>query len=64
MGPIKLKVSEEVRFTRLFSNGLWKPNEYEDGGQLQVGIMKKKNLVADLALFFETMFPEDETTAA
>ena len=64
MGPIKLKVSEEVRFTRLFANGLWKPNEYEDGGQLQVGIMKKKNLVADLALFFETMFPEDETAAA
>ncbi|MCL4144974.1 UNVERIFIED_CONTAM: hypothetical protein GTU68_040356, partial [Idotea baltica] len=54
-----LKVSEEVRFARLFANGLWKPNEYEDGGQLQVGIMKKKNLVADLVLFFETMFPDE-----
>ena len=64
MGPVKLKVSEEVRFTRLFANGLWKPNEYEDGGQLQVGIMKKKNLVADLALFFETMFPEQAEKAA
>ena len=64
MGPVKLKVSEEVRFTRLFANGLWKPNEYEDGGQLQVGIMKKKNLVADLVLFFETMFPEQAEKAA
>ncbi|MGH1490406.1 MAG: transcription-repair coupling factor, partial [Acidimicrobiales bacterium] len=59
LGPVRLKVSEEVRFARLFANGLWKPNEYEDGGQLQVGIMKKKNLVADLVLFFETMFPEE-----
>ncbi len=64
MGPVKLKVSEEVRFTRLFANGLWKPNEYTDGGQMQVGIMKKKNLVADLVLFFETMFPETAAKAA
>ncbi|MGI9598130.1 MAG: DEAD/DEAH box helicase, partial [Acidimicrobiales bacterium] len=64
LGPVKLKVSEEVRFARLFANGLWKPNEYEGGGQLQVGIMKKKNLVTDLILFFETMFPETADAAA
>ncbi len=60
LGPVTLKVSEEVRFKRLFANGLWKPNEYENGGQLQVGIMKKKNLVGDLVLFFETMFPAED----
>ena len=60
LGPVKLKVSQEVRFGRLFANGVWKPNEYEDGGQLQVGIMKKKNLVNDLILFFETMFPVED----
>jgi transcription-repair coupling factor (superfamily II helicase) len=64
LGPVKLKVSEEVRFTRLFASGVWKPNEYSDGGQLQVGIMKKKNLVADLILFFETMFPAAAEAAA
>ncbi|MEM7323512.1 MAG: TRCF domain-containing protein, partial [Actinomycetota bacterium] len=64
LGPVKLKVSEEVRFNRLFASGVWKPNEYPDGGQLQVGIMKKKNLVADLILFFTTMFPETENAAA
>ncbi len=60
LGPVTLKVSEEVRFARLFPNGVWKPNEYPDGGQLQVGIMKKRNLVSDLVLFFETMFPDDQ----
>ncbi|MEM7276190.1 MAG: transcription-repair coupling factor, partial [Actinomycetota bacterium] len=60
LGPVKLKVSEEVRFARLFANGLWKPNEYEDGGQLQVAIMKKRNLVEDLLLFFDTMFPVED----
>ncbi len=58
LGPVKLKVSEEVRFARLFAQGVWKPAEYENGGQLQVGIMKKNNLLPDLVLFFETMFPE------
>ncbi|MGB5760023.1 MAG: transcription-repair coupling factor, partial [Acidimicrobiales bacterium] len=64
LGPVKLKVSEEVRFARLFANGLWKPNEYENGGQLQVGIMKKNRLLSDLVLFFETMFPEPESSTS
>jgi len=58
LGPVRLKASQEVRFNRLFANGVWKPLEYgADGGQLQVGLMKKGNVVADLATFFETMFP-------
>ncbi|MGF1598986.1 MAG: transcription-repair coupling factor [Acidimicrobiales bacterium] len=61
MGPVQLKVSQEVRFGRLFPNGAWKPNDYGDaGGQLQVGIMKKNNLAGDLITFFETMFPVDD----
>ncbi|MEM8926251.1 MAG: transcription-repair coupling factor [Actinomycetota bacterium] len=60
LGPVKLKVSQEVRFGRLFAGGTWKPNEYGDeGGQLQVGIMKKNNVVGDLITFFTTMFPEE-----
>lgn len=68
LGPVRLKTSEEVRFARLFAKGLYKPNEYQghegraggaDGGQLQVPIMRKKNLLGDLITFFETMFPVD-----
>lgn len=59
-GPITLKVSQEVRFARLFPNGLFKAKEYGDeGGQLQVGLMKKNNVAADLITFFETMFPPE-----
>ncbi len=58
LGPVRLKVSQEVRFGRLFGNGTWKPNEFgDDGGQLQVGLMKKGRVVSDLITFFETMFP-------
>ena len=58
LGPVQLKASQEVRFTRLFANGVWKPNEHGDeGGQLQVGLMKKNAVVSDLVTFFETMFP-------
>ncbi len=65
LGPISLKASQEVRFKRLFSKGVWKPSEYGDrGGQLQVGLMKKHSVADDLVLFFETMFPIEESTAA
>ncbi|MEL7158579.1 MAG: TRCF domain-containing protein, partial [Actinomycetota bacterium] len=61
LGPVQLKASQEVRFTRLFGNGVWKPNEYGDeGGQLQVGLMKKSDVVGGLITFFETMFPVDD----
>ena len=64
LGPVQLKASQEVRFTRLFRNGLWKPNEYgADGGQLQVGLMKAKNVAADLITFFETMFPDEGSSS-
>ena len=51
LGPVRLKASEEVRFARLFAKGLYKPNEYQgrrqgrSGGQLQVPIMRKRNLL-------------------
>ncbi len=61
MGPVQMKVSQEVRFTRLFASGVWKANEYgDDGGQLQVGLKKKNNVAGDLVAFFETMFPDEE----
>ncbi|MEL6983667.1 MAG: transcription-repair coupling factor, partial [Actinomycetota bacterium] len=52
LGPVLLKASEEVRFARLFAKGLYKANEYQGaegraGGQLQVPVMRKKNLLAD-----------------
>ena len=60
LGPVQLKASQEVRFNRLFANGVWKPNEYgTEGGQLQVGLMKANKVAADLLTFFETMFPDD-----
>ncbi|MDH4075071.1 MAG: transcription-repair coupling factor, partial [Acidimicrobiia bacterium] len=59
LGPVRLKASQEVRFARLFPKGLWKPNEYgPDGGQLQVGIMKRNAPAADLVTFFATMFED------
>ncbi len=61
LGPVSLKASQEVRFKRLFDHGVWKPGEYgERGGQLQVGLMRKKSVADDLVTFFETMFPSDE----
>ncbi|MDH3684048.1 MAG: helicase-related protein, partial [Acidimicrobiia bacterium] len=65
LGPVRLKVSQEVRFNRLFRSGVWKPNEFgDDGGQLQVGLTKKNAVAADLITFFETMFPLDDAVAA
>ncbi|MFV0260338.1 MAG: transcription-repair coupling factor [Acidimicrobiales bacterium] len=65
LGPVRLKVSQEMRFSRLFPNGVWKPNEYgDDGGQLQVGLMKRGNVLGDLLTFFTTMFPVDDAVAA
>ncbi|MEM7338879.1 MAG: transcription-repair coupling factor [Actinomycetota bacterium] len=65
LGPVRMKASQEVRFNRLFANGHWKPVEYgADGGQLQVGLMKKKNVVGDLTTFFETMFPVEDGPSA
>ncbi len=63
LGPVEMKVSQEVRFTRLFPSGVWKAKEFgERGGQLQVGLKKKRSLATDLVTFFETMFPIEELT--
>ncbi len=62
LGPVSLKASQEVRFKRLFANGVWKPAEYGDrGGQLQVGLMRKNSVADDLVTFFETMFPDEDS---
>ncbi len=60
LGPVQLKASQEVRFKRLFPKGTWKPNEYgAEGGQLQVGLMRKNDTATDLVTFLETMFPTE-----
>ena len=65
LGPVEMKVSQEVRFTRLFPSGVWKAKEFgERGGQLQVGLKKKATLATDLVTFFETLFPIEEMAEA
>ena len=65
LGPVSLKASQEVRFKRLFSHGVWKPGEYGDrGGQLQVGLMRKRSVADDLVTFFDTMFPNEKRLPA
>ncbi len=60
MGPVTMRDSQEIRFERLFKHGTWKPSEYgPDGGQVQVGLKKSKNLAGDIVLFLETIWPED-----
>ncbi len=61
MGPVEMKVSQEVRFNRLFPGGVWKPTEYAgEGGEVQVGLRSPaKDLTADLLTFLATMFPHD-----
>ncbi len=57
MGPVTLKDSEEVRFERLFKDGHFKASEYgAEGGEIQVGLKKSKNLAADITLFIETVW--------
>ncbi|MFW2383077.1 MAG: transcription-repair coupling factor [Acidimicrobiales bacterium] len=67
MGPVDMKISQEIRFKRLFKNGVWKPSEYaSEGGEVQVGLKSAaKDLAKDILKFFDTMFPEepeDDTT--
>ncbi len=59
MGPVEMRISQEVRFKRLFKAGVWKPNEYgSEGGEIQVGMKSTaKDLAKDLLTFFDTMFP-------
>lgn len=60
LGPVTMKMSQEIRFERLFPQGVWKNEEYgEEGGQVQVGLRKKTALAADLLMFLETMWPSE-----
>ncbi len=61
MGPVQLRTSQEMKFSRLFKAGVWKPREYDDaGGQVQVPLMKKNNLAGDLVTFCQTIFPPQD----
>ncbi len=63
MGPVRMKMSQEVRFERLFKDGLWKPGQYDqEGGEVQVGLKRKTSLVPDLLTFFDTMFPDEASS--
>ncbi|MEZ5342113.1 MAG: TRCF domain-containing protein [Acidimicrobiales bacterium] len=60
LGPVQLKVSQEMKFKRLAKNGVWKPNEYgNEGGQIQVGLMRKQSLSDDLRTFLAQVFPAE-----
>ncbi len=60
LGPVQMKVSQEIRFKRLFKHGVWKPQEFEgEGGQVQVGLKKKQTLAPDLVTFLATMWPPE-----
>ncbi len=58
LGPVTMKVSQEIRFERLFPKGVWKAEEYDDqGGQVQIGLRNKDSIAEDLLTFIETMWP-------
>ncbi len=61
MGPVEMKISQEIRFKRLFKHGTWKPTEYPgEGGEVQVGLKSQaKDLAKDIRTFMDTMFPEE-----
>lgn len=61
LGPVTMKISQEIRFERLFPTGVWKSNEYDDeGGQVQVGLRQKTSIAPDLLTFLETMWPTEK----
>ncbi|MBT8241735.1 MAG: transcription-repair coupling factor, partial [Acidimicrobiia bacterium] len=64
MGPVDMKISQEIRFKRLFKDGVWKPAEYgPEGGEVQVGLKSlAKDLARDILAFIDTMFPEETET--
>ncbi len=60
MGPVQMKMSQEVRFERLFKDGVWKPREYgPEGGEVQFGLKRKTSLAPDIITFLETLFPPE-----
>jgi transcription-repair coupling factor (superfamily II helicase) len=58
LGPVQLKVSQELRLQRLSKHTVWKPTEYgPEGGQVQVGLMRRSDVAADLVRFLRELFP-------
>ena len=65
MGPVEMKVSQEMRFSRLFPDSLWKPNEYgADGGQVQVGVKKNQPIAPAIRTFLDTLWPGETVASA
>ena len=61
LGPVQLKVSQEMRLSRLFPDSVWKPNEYgADGGQVQLGIKKKREVASAIRQFLLTLWPLEQ----
>jgi len=59
LGPVTLKVSQEMRLQRLFPDSIIKPNEYgPDGGQIQLGIKKKREIASAIRTFLRELWPE------
>ncbi len=60
LGPLQLKVSQEMRLSRLFPDSVWKPTEYgADGGQIQLGIKKKREIANAIRAFLAAIYPPD-----
>jgi len=61
LGPVSMRVSQEMRFQRLFPQSVWKPGEYGDeGGQVQLGIKKRMPLATAVRTFLQTIWPDEQ----
>jgi transcription-repair coupling factor (superfamily II helicase) len=64
-GPVQLKVSQEMRMNRLFPDTVIKPNEYgPDGGQVQLGIKKKREIANAIRTFLHAIWPPENSDEA
>jgi transcription-repair coupling factor (superfamily II helicase) len=59
LSPLELKVSEEVRLTRLVSEAVYKA----EARQLQLPVRKPDELVEGLLTFLQTLLPPDSGDA-
>jgi transcription-repair coupling factor (superfamily II helicase) len=65
LGPVQLKVSQELRLKRLSKHAVWKPTEYgPEGGQVQIGLMKRTDVAPNLVTLLRELFPAEAAAAA
>ncbi len=65
LGPVTLKVSQEMRLARLFPDSVIKPNEYgPDGGQVQLGLRKKREIANAIRMFLHELWPPEKVDNA